>query len=85
MTHSTILTPEASKQGMLLSEERAGILSRVHPGGVRHSMSTTSKGCLEDEVNEHEIGLAVLSAGEDGVALACSLAVTECDSGDHHR
>ena len=36
-------------------------------------------------MNEHEIGFAVLTAGEDGGVLAGSLAVTECDSGGRRR
>ena len=37
------------------------------------------------KVNEHEIGIAILAAGEDGEALADSLAAMECDSGSRRR
>ncbi len=47
-------------------------------------MPSISKGYLEDEAlrsNEHEIGLAVLAAGDSGGHLAGALAAMDCDSG----
>ena len=50
-------------------------------------MSSTFKGCPEDEVigGRAQDWPSVLAAGSDGGALAGSLAATECDSGGRRR
>ena len=53
---------------------------------VKYPMSSTSKGCLENEVHRYEHKIDLLSvAGSDGEVPAGSLAATECDSGGRRR